>query len=263
MRLPWGSVKLNDVLDDLEVSSGDLVFIHANLGFLGLSEFQNVPVELLRTLSSRLGEKGGVFLPGFTYSTKPSMTFDPYNFSTIESMGSLPKAALSEGYAVHPDPIFRVLASKGQATEILSGSFDNRSFGPGSLFSKLVDLNIKVLNIGTGSGTTLLHELEFRLRVPYRFEVDFNTNIFDRDSGKTVPITWGSYVRDLKAPGTEADFTQFSAQIATENFLHTAPLGYSKLTCYEISKGFEFLKSKVILNPNFLTKDGRDIGSLE
>lgn len=256
MGLPWGSDKLNEVLDDLAVFSGDLVFVHSNLGFLGLSEFDDVPLSLLRTLYNKVGEGGGIFLPAFTYSTKPSMTFDPYDFSAMESMGSLSKAAISEGYAVHADPIFRVLGSKGKATEILSGGFGGRSFGPGSLFSKLVDLNVKVLNIGTGSGTTLLHELEFRIGVEYRFEIEISTNLFDRDSEKSKPVTWRTYVRDLNVQGTEADFTQFSTQIANEDFLFKAQLGHSKLTCYEISRGFEFLKRKIRLNPCFLTKDG-------
>ena len=256
MGLPWGPEKLNEVLDDLAVCSGDLLFVHSNLGFLGLSEFHDVPLLLLRTLSSKVGEDGGIFLPAFTYSTKPSMTFDPYDFLGIETMGSLSKAAISEGYAVHADPIFRVLGSKGQATEILSSGFDSRSFGPGSLFSKLVDLNVKVLNIGTGSGTTLLHELEFRIGVAYRFEIEISTNLFDRGSGKSKPITWRTYVRDLNVQGTEADFTQFSAQAANEDFLYTARLGYSKLTCYEISRGFQFLETKIRLNPGFLTKGG-------
>ncbi len=254
--VPWGSDKLNEVLDDLEVVSGDLLFIHSNLGFLGLSEFHDVPLSLLRTLSSKVGEGGGIFLPAFTYSTKPSMTFDPFDFSSIESMGSLSKAAISEGYAVHADPVFRVLASLGKATEILSGGFDSRSFGPGSLFSKLVDLNVKVLNIGTGSGTTLLHELEFRLGVAYRYEIELSTNVLDRGSSESKPIIWSTYVRDLNVPGSEADFTQFSTQVASEDFLLAARLGYSKLTCYEISKGFQFLETKIRLHPNFLTKDG-------
>ena len=263
MALPWGSADLDDVLDDLEVLSGDLLFIHSNLGFLGLSEFHDVPLSLLRTLASKVGEGGGIFLPAFTYSTTPSMTFDPFDFSSLESMGSLSKAAITEGYAVHADPIFRVLGSKGKATEILSGGFDSRSFGPGSLFSKLVDLNVKVLNIGTGSGTTLLHELEFRIGVAYRHEIKISTNVFDRGSRKSKPITWSTYVRDLNFQGTEADFTQFSTQVANEDFLFTARLGYTKVTCYEITRGFQFLKTKIRLNPNFLTKEGKGFVALE
>lgn len=256
MGLPWGSDTLKEALDYLEVSPGDLLFVHSNLGFLGLSEFHDVPLALLRTLANRIGEGGGIFLPAFTYSTKPNMTFDPYDFSSIESMGALSKAATLEGYVVHADPIFRVLGSKGKATEILSGGFDSRSFGPGSLFSQLVDLNVKVLNIGTGSGTTLLHELEFRIGVPYRYETEISTNIFDSRSRTSRPITWSTYVRDLNVPGAEADFTQFSSQVANEDFLLKARLGYSKLTCYEISSVFQFLTMKIRLNPNFLTKDG-------
>ena len=256
MGLPWGSDKLKEALDVLEVSSGDLLFIHSNLGFLGLSEFHDVPLTLLRTLASRVGEGGGIFLPAFTYSTKRDMTFNPNDFSSINSMGALSKAAALDGYAVHPDPIFRVLGSRGKATEILSGEFDLRSFGPGSLFSELVDLNVKVLNIGTGSGTTLLHELEFRIGVPYRQEIKIGTNLFDSRSRSSRPITWSTYVRDLESPGSEADFTQFSKHVSNEDFLLTARLGYSKLTCYEISQVYQYLKMKIRLNPNFLTKDG-------
>lgn len=252
--MPWTASDLDAALTKVGVNSGDLIFVHSSLGFLGVSDVEDTTGQVLEALERRVTQGGAIFLPAFTYSV--DTVFRAFQEDPSANMGALSQRAFRNGYEVHEDPLFRTLASLGMGAEILQGGFQNRSFGPGSLFGLLVNLNVKVLNIATGSGSTLLHELEHRLGVTYRFEKEFE---IVESRCVTCPLEhrrWVSYVRDLDDSGSEADFTLFSKIVRGREFWKSAKIGYASLTLYNTLDALRFLKSEIVNRPFILTKRG-------
>ncbi len=254
MIVPWTASELDAALTKVGVNPGDLIFVHSSLGLLGVSDVEDTTGQVLEALERRVTQSGAIFLPAFTYSL--NTVFRPFQEEPSASMGALPQRAFTNAYEVHEDPLFRTLASPGMGAEIVQRGFQDRSFGPGSLFSLLVNLNVKVLNIATGSGSTLLHELEHRLGVTYRFEKEFE---IVKSKCVTCPLEhrkWVSYVRDLDDSGSEADFTLFSKMVRGREFWASARLGYSSVTLYRSLDALRFLESELVNRPSLLTRRG-------
>lgn len=254
MIVSWTASELDAALTKVGVNPGDLIFVHSSLGLLGVSDVEDTTGQVLEALERRVTQSGAIFLPAFTYSL--NTVFRPFQEEPSASMGALPQRAFTNAYEVHEDPLFRTLASPGMGAEIVQRGFQDRSFGPGSLFSLLVDLNVKVLNIATGSGSTLLHELEHRLGVTYRFEKEFE---IVKSKCVTCPLEhrkWVSYVRDLDDSGSEADFTLFSKMVRGREFWASARLGYSSVTLYRSLDALRFLESELFNRPSLLTRRG-------
>jgi aminoglycoside N3'-acetyltransferase len=113
------------------------------------------------------------------------------------------------------------------------------------------------MNIATGSGTTLLHELEHRLGVPYRFEAEFQ---IQESKCMDCPLenkSWVSYVRNLDDSGSEADFALFSKVIRGQEFLKRAKLGAGSLTLYNSLDALRFLGVEMVSQPFILTSRGK------
>jgi aminoglycoside 3-N-acetyltransferase len=252
--IPWTKVDLELAVGQLGIHTGDLIFVHSSLGFLGPSSVEDVPRQILNVLEEAVSPGGAVFFPAFTYSV--DSLFLPSHTEPSKHMGALAQRAFKDGYHASRDPIFRTLASDGLGEEITNGKFENRSFGPGSLFCELVARNIKIVNISTGSGSTLLHEIEHRLGVPYRFEKILDTRIADCPSCPEIRTKWKSYVRDLGDPDSEADFSLFSKMIRKEPFWSRSLLGLSGITSYSSWDAIIFLKDQLALYPDLLIKRG-------
>lgn len=242
----WGLDALNNSLIELEIGKDDFLFIHSNLGVLG----DGISAEsLLKYLCDFVGASGALFLPAFSYSFGVERVFEPKDVSNFESMGTLPRVAFEQGFVRTFDPMFSVLSSPGHGADVASRPYRNTSFGPGSFFSHLVDRNVKILNLGTGAGSTLLHELEFRLGVKYRFEKRFEF----LSSGELTPKPWFSYVRDLTSDSTEASFKKLNSVIKNEKFYRSTVLGRGRVSSYKTLDMLFFLEKTLEREPNFLT----------
>jgi len=162
--------KLNLALEHLGVRRGAGLLVHSSFALAFDSELGVTPGKLLDCLEEFIGSEGVIVLPSFTYSFARGEVFDKSNSARLDQMGALSTEAFARGYFRTEDPIFSFLASERTFSGVDLEPEFQRSFGAGSTFRKLIDLNFLVLNFGMHSATTLIHEFEFESKVPYRFE---------------------------------------------------------------------------------------------
>jgi aminoglycoside 3-N-acetyltransferase len=144
----------------------------------------------------------------------------------------------------------------GDTSNIVPKPEVRNSFGIESLFGRLVDINTTVLIISAGAGTTLIHEIERRIGVPYRFDKEFKCLIKETPASETKSVQWTAYVRKLEIQGSEADFNRLTKEFLDSDGVKIVSLGKSYLIGFEIQKLFSFLQEKLALNPYYLTRRG-------
>ena len=237
----------------MSVQSGDSIFLHSNLGFSGICKEINPAATILDSILTKIGPRGKLFLPAFSYAFPEGRTFNPTVLNFLSAMGAVSIYSYSVGFQLSRDPIFGVLG-KGEGVDELFRAQTNRSFGPGSLFSTLLDSNVKMLSINTGAGGTILHEMEYRLSVPYRFDKKFQGKVLDSETKVIKDISWTSYVRDLENPTTEAKFDYLTELLYKENIWQKFKLGKGYISCANSLDVYYYISKAIRLDPNILLK---------
>ena len=254
----WTTNDIEVAIVGLGIPSDGLVFVHSNLGMLGRSSDTSPPSSIIDLFENCLGRLGGFILPAFTYSLSSGKKFNPSDREALRPMGQLSLEAFDRDYRRIRDPIFSCFGFGPRFNQLAESDF-LASFGPESFFGKLVDSDPYVLNIGTGAGSTLLHELERRIGVGYRHDKYFSHLAQLHNQNPKFPKEWLSYVRNIEMESSEADFRMLSKLVRNEEFYSQWRVGKTLLTCYKMSNMFEYLKTQIQKEPNFLNRKGFEL----
>jgi aminoglycoside N3'-acetyltransferase len=255
--MTWSLDDLKQSLRILKIGRGSKLFVHSNLAFLGrqIGQEDNPASVILEFLESLVTSSGAIYVPAFTYTHGDSEVFEPYRAVGLESMGALSVAAFKRGYMRSIDPMFSMLGF-GALTKNFVRPLRNCSFGDGSLFGQLVNENITLLLIGTGGGTTLLHEIERRKHVYYRFDKTFLCKVRTTEQDDVRYIAWESYVRDLSSRQTTADFRLLTKDLVQRGIASISRLGKASLLSYSITDVSNFVFEQLNSNEDYLIRKG-------
>ena len=232
---------------DVKADDCDVLLVHTDLSFgLPTREFKRKDVmEILYDAICELGVKTLVF-PTFTFSYGNYEDFDVKN--TKSKMGmlneyvrKLPESVRSE------DPLMSVcVVGENKALAKVSG---NKSLGEGSFFDRLHQTkNARIMFFGAQLPQchTQMHYVEEKLRVPYRYDMEFEGNIIDAN-GVSRPDKHILYVkyRDV-LPCVPPSFEQ---ELINEGLFNKKEVGNSSIACFTeqaaYSKAVEWLTRDV------------------
>lgn len=169
-------------MKDVKADESDVLLVHTAISFGTVNKEikRRELVEILYDAICELGVKTLVF-PTFTFSFGNREDFDVKNSKT--KMGMINEYARKREDAVRSeDPLMSVcvIGEKSELAEI-SG---NKSLGEGSFFDRFHKIpNAKILFLGANmlECNTHSHYVEERLRVPYRYDMEFEGNIVDKE----------------------------------------------------------------------------------
>ena len=240
-RIEWSGEEAAEAFSSLITPADEVVFIHSNLAFLGRPTGGSAPELIWRALSRF--ESTTFVLPAFSYSFGKGERFDIEN--PPSAMGALTSFAFGQKNVQRTrDPMFSCLIS-GPLIRELSSTPIKRSFGPGSLFDRVLNSKGKFLSINLDMGSTLCHELEFRARVPFRFEKEFVGYFQDKP---LTPVKWVSYVRDLNKVGRQ-EFSKLTEQLERSELLHEARLGRGRVRSIDLADYSSFVQEMLERDP--------------
>ncbi len=166
---------LNDVLNDLGISTGDRLMVHSGISNLG--KVLGGAKALLDLLRDRVGERGTLLFPAFPFGglmaeyLRSNPTFQTR--VSLTKMGALSEVALfdeSRVRSVHPTHSLVGFGDQA-STWLADHHLDQSPFGPHSGFHRLAEARGKILLIGVGlSSVTGFHLVEDQLaeRFPVR-----------------------------------------------------------------------------------------------
>ncbi len=161
--------------------------------------------EMIDKLQGMVGNEGTIVFPTFNWDYCKGIAFDYYK--TPSRTGSLTKAALKRSdfkRTSHPIYSFAVWG-KDSAKLLENESID--SFGPGTIFEYMHEVDAKGISIGIPilEGLTYVHHVEQMVGVPYRYHKEFTADYTDA-FGNCSKRTYRMYVRDLIKDPQYRDF---------------------------------------------------------
>lgn len=253
----YTSEDLDKVLKQMPMETGDVIFLHSNLGFFGRAEGVTNSEELcnmfLDSLTRRLGKNGTIVVPTFTYSFPRGEVFSID--TPAPAMG-----IFSEWIRKHPDsirssdPCYSVAAIGAKAKALTNNSPEN-SFAPESFFGRFMRENGAILNLNFDAGSTFLHYLEREFKVPYRFDKTFEGYLLQENGSKSLARST-IYVRYLSSEGTSPVFEPFHKEAIRAGYYISEGLGRGQLGFIRANDCKVLLHSLLPSQPGLLTKSG-------
>jgi aminoglycoside 3-N-acetyltransferase len=240
-------------LREVGVRDGDVVFSHTSVGMLGRPE-EGFSKEILADLFLEafrevLGPEGTWILPAYSYSYTSGDVFDPA-VTAPGNMGLLTEMFWQrDDFVRSHDPIFSVIATGGLADELLRDVPDD-VFGADSVYGRLIDVDAAMCNIGIGSHSALIHHVEQKLGVAYRYIKNFSgvTRVDGIERESTVAYN----VRPLDDPRKAPYFMRLDADGRAEGAVRAAPLGRGEVNMIRARRMEELIKAGLARDPEYL-----------
>jgi len=168
--------------------------IHSSLLKFGIIE--NGIKGLLKCIVESLAGDTTILMPAFTFGFSESRYWSAKN--TKSEMGALTEFFRKQNGTIRTvHPFHSVVAYGAHAKEFLTCN-SLSSFGRGSPFEKLLELDAYNLSLGTEfiGGATFVHHTEEVCQVPYRYYKEFPGKVYDMNE-KKVNEVFKMYVRKI------------------------------------------------------------------
>ncbi len=246
---PVSTVDLREALLRVGADECDVLYIHSGLTFgtpaAGLKR-RDLLMEILAALRNL--QVSTICMPTFTFSFCNGESFDRQNSKS--QMG-----ALNEFFRVQPDaerslePLMSV-AAIGRDLDLVR-DLGEQSIGKDSTFDKLAHrANVRFLFLGVRPGAcfTYMHYLEWKARVPYRYDREFSGQVID--NGVESTQSRKLFVRYNGVFASEASFT-YEEELAKLGHLSETPLGSSSVSSMPLRESEDVYLQLLAANPDY------------
>jgi len=236
------------------VRAGDVVFSHTSIGMLGVPAGgldRDAVAALFRTAFEEvLGADGIWLLPAYTYSYTSGEPFDPAT-SKPKNMGLLTDALWqAPGVARSLDPIFSVIGMGANAHDLLSSIAVDDCFGPASVYARLLELDATLCNIGIGVHGALIHHVEQKLGVPYRFPKLFRGTTLVDGRARETAVRYN--VRGLDEPRHVPYFMRLDADARADGSAAVARVGRGEINAIPMRRLEQLIVAGLRRDPEYL-----------
>ena len=249
----YARAELETGLAALAVEPGDTLFCHSNIGYFGrlagADSREALCEAVFDAVMARLGPRGTLVVPTYTYSFPRGQGFDPA--ATASPMG-----IFAEWVRAHPDslrsrdPSYSVAAIGPGAAALIEDLPDN-SFAPGSVFDRLLRLGAKHVNFNH-PGCTFIHYVERELQVPYRFDKTFPGTLHLDGVARQAKVTiWVHYLSDMSLAHSPFGFEALARESGR---MVARPLGRGEISAITARATFDLIAETLPARPWFLTK---------
>ena len=225
----YRAADLRRALQQVGVIPGEVLCVHSAL--LTLGPLENVAPRdmagvIAHLLLDYLGAQGTLVVPTFNFDFCKGRPYDRQR-TPSRGMGALSEyVRLMPGSMRSAHPMQSVAAIGARAEEICSTDTPS-PFEPGSAWAKIVDLNARVLLLGTTCQyATVFHVPEQAIGVPYRYWKEFTAPYIDQ--GVTCERTYRLYVRDLDLDPF-LEISRVEEPLRASGALRETPLGAGML----------------------------------
>ena len=234
----------------LGLQSGDIVLVHSS--FRSFGGVQDGPQTVIDAILDVITVDGTLIVPTYNWDFCSGHTFDvnttPSKCGIItELVRKNPKSKR----VLHPIYSHSVI---GKLRDEIGDIRYKSSFGKNSVFTKLRELNGKIMIIGLPfiHSNAFGHHVEEMLGVDYRFLKEFHGKIID-ENGQEFEDNFFMNVKPLD--GTqETYFDDFEKLMDSENITKIRKMGDSTVKLMDANMVFDRLSKEIKQNPSFMYK---------
>ena len=218
---------IRHALTAVGLATGDVVLVHSSLSAFG--HVAGGADTVIDALLETVGPEGTVVVPTFTWGpfhNAERVVLDLLNTSVKAEVGIIPETFRRRPEAKRSTHICHSVAAIGPHTDAVMGE-GIRSFGAGSTFHRLYDLDAWCLFLGaTFNSCTELHAVEEYMQVPYRYHRDFR--------GSTVILADGTEIESrsvefLRYPDYHNDFARMRDVLGGHGVLNVTRIGEAEV----------------------------------
>ena len=247
-----------DIINALKkagIKKDDTVFFSTSLGMVGIPpSFVKTQDDLNRLFLDAIREvltDGNIIVPTYSYTFGKSLAsnlakFDRY---TPAEIGPFPNYVLKQSDAIRSIDPFMSVTCIGKDCKKLLSNLSNISYGEGSFFEKLVNLeNSKCCSIGLGPNwTPFIHYADYLAKVPHRYDKLFWGKIKDN----TTP-----WIYSVRFTGDESyPYAHIAGREAEKKGIWKyAEIGRARIYAASCREYFNFVMEKLKNNPWYLAK---------
>ena len=245
-------VEIRDGLLSMGIDPGDVVLVHSSLSAFGYVDGGADAV--IDALLEVLGPSGTLVMPTFTWGrfhAESRVEFDVRN--TPCETGRIP-----ETFRMRPDVLrdahvcHSVAATGLRAKRVLSEGIS--SFGPGSAFDHLLDLDAWILLLGVSfQSCTALHAVEEFVGVPYRAHRDYQGSTVILADGSRIPSESIEYLRQ---DGSANDFAKVEGVFREAGILKEGRIGAAGCMAVRIRDLFRIIRPRLERDVRYLSTEG-------
>lgn len=231
---------------------GDAIFSHANMGFFGRLEGAEKKEDLYRIFKAAifevLGPKGTLGVPTFSYSFCRGENYDLKKTPSVCGMFS--EMVLQDPDALRSEDANFSVAAIGANTQFLTQKCPSHSFGPDSFWDKFLSIGGKICNFNFDAGSTFIHYVEKKLKVPYRFDKAFaGTSMVN---GQAVQKSFIHFVYDHNKPEDRWNFARLDKVAKQTGIARTADLGKGQIVLIAAADIEKLIREQIDIDPQFL-----------
>jgi aminopeptidase-like protein/aminoglycoside N3'-acetyltransferase len=233
------------------VRAGDTLFAQLSLPQIGQMEGPNSTVAMcedtLAAVLEVIGPGGTLFVPAFTLSFERGEEFDSMNSPAVagdwgKSAEFADAARRHSGAVRSEDPLYSVVGIGPMAAQVLT-DLPNTSFGPGSVFDRLLKSNARLCLIGVGLQHSILFDfLEESTAAPWRYKKLFTGKALR--SGVLHRQGWIASVAN-KAIAEKSQAIRDRCASQAGNLLGRAPIGAGEILSAKMADLCALLTSKL------------------
>jgi len=247
-----------DIINALKkagIQKDDTVFFSTSLGMVGFPpSFVKTQDDLNRLFLDAIREvlvEGNIIVPTYSYTFGKSLASNlaQFNRHTPAEIGPFPNYILKQSDAIRSIDPFMSVACIGKDCKKLLSNLSNISYGEGSFFEKLVNLeNSKCCSIGLGPNwTPFIHYADYLAKVPHRYDKLF----WGKIKGKTTP-----WIYSVRFMGDESyPYAHIAGREAEKNGIWKyAEIGRARIYSASCREYFDFVMEKLKNNPWYLAK---------
>jgi len=174
------------ILDELEIASGDTLFIKASMRYLGYGPTETC--SLLEAILKRIGPEGTVLMPSFPYSNHIGRAPIGFIFDVLNSpswMGQLSETFRRMEGTVRSEQYWAPVCARGKhAGKLVAGQrLIMNPYGENSTYRRMLDYGVKMVGLGvTTNYNALAHVADVVLAPKYP------ANIFETEPLRGIVI---------------------------------------------------------------------------
>jgi len=265
--MPYDYTKKDIVksLHKLNISKGDILFSHFNLGFFGIPEGgmteENLFNIFYEAIFEVIGKNGVLVVPTFTYSFKSNSSdyiFDYDNDAT--SMGFFPEMIRKHPRSIRTlDPIFSC-SLIGNIKKLFPNNIitSTEILGDGSIWDIMLKKKAKLCNFNLSSGfSTFLHYCEKKCNVPYRKNFTFS-GITKVNDASHIQHNVTFFARDLSLK-YDYDTKEYSKYMIDNGYEKRVKLGRGSIVVTSYHDSYNAFNELYNINPYFFTKQKKEL----
>lgn len=212
---------------ELEIQSGDTVFVHSDLRVFGIPAKAQSRQEILqfyqKAFESILGPEGTLAVPTYFYEyARHGIPFDVDSSPVSTSLGSFSQWINEQPNRIRSCNPLQSIAAIGKNAEKLAGGHSLAGYGVSSPWHFLRILNGKILFLGAPvQAMTYVHHIEQEYGVPHLYFKIYPYPVIKK--GKQLPGNPISAVRYL-AFAIEYNLAAFEKELERQGVLRSCPL---------------------------------------